>query len=101
MTNTHPPSRFRFPGEATGMAALAAAGLLNDDGNPVVGSHSYALDVIGDIIQAELDEQGNAITPPQLIPGWHVNFIGVPPDDWAAYEVHPQSPYRVWLGETA
>ena len=81
------------------MAALAAAGLLGGNGVPVIASHSHALDVIGGIIQAELDEQGNVIAPPQLVPGWHVNFVGVPPDDWAAYEVQPQNPYRVWFGE--
>ena len=100
MLSQHPPTRFRFPDQAAGMAMLAAAGLLNGDGaGPVVASHSHALDVIGDIIQAELDEQGNAITPPRLVPGWHVNFAGVPPDGWAAYEVQPQNPYRVWFGE--
>ena len=99
MLSQLPPTRFRFPNEAVGIAALAAAGLLNGDGTPVTASHSHALDAIGDIIQAELDEQGNAITPPRLVPGWHVNFVGVPPDGWAAYEVQPQNPYRVWLGE--
>ena len=99
MLSQLPPTRFRFPDEAVGMAALAAAGLLNGSTTPVVASHSHALDVIGVIIQSELDEQGNAITPPQLVPGWHVNFVGVPPDGWAAYEVQPQNPYRVWLGE--
>lgn len=84
------------------MAALAAAGLLNDDGNPVGGSHSYALDVIGSIAEGGVhDEEGNVITPPHDLPGWHVNFLGVPPEGWAAYEVHPQSPCRLWLGEVA
>ena len=100
MLSQHPPTRFRFPDEAVGIAALAAAGLMNDSTAPATASHSHAMDVIGYITQGgEWDEQGNAITPPQPIPGWHVNFVGLPPDGWAAYEVQPQNPYRVWFGE--
>lgn len=99
MLSQLPPTRFRFPDEAVGRAALAAAGLLDGSTAPVTASHLHAMDVIGDIIQAELDEQGNAIAPPRLVPGWHVNFAGVPPESWAAYKVHPQNPYRVWFGE--
>lgn len=35
----------RFPDEKTGMAALDAAGLLNEDGVPLTASHTHALDV--------------------------------------------------------
>lgn len=37
---------FRFPGEATGMAALDAAGLLTEDGTPILASHTHSLDMI-------------------------------------------------------
>lgn len=71
----------RFPDKPTGMAALDAAGLLDDDGAPLVASHTHALDVIGTI--------------PDLN-GWHVNYIGDLPDGWDAYLVTPEQPVRVF-----
>lgn len=88
----------RFPDEPTGMAALDAAGLLGDDGAPLVASHTHALDVIGAIsIGGTYDpETGDVITPPTLLPGWHVNYIGDLPDGWDAYLVTPEQPVRVF-----
>lgn len=87
----------RFPDESTGMAALAAAGLLNDDGTPLTASHTHALDVIGSIyVGGEYDDDDDVITPPTLIPGWHCNFIGELPDDWEEYVVTPDQPARLW-----
>ena len=95
------PTMFRFPDEATGMAALEAAGLLqeDEDGNkrPILASHTHALDVIGTIQRGgEWDEDGTVITPPEILPGWHINFQGEVPDGWDTYAVWPQSPVRVW-----
>ncbi len=92
----------RFPDELTGMAALDAAGLLftDEDGNtsPLTASHTHALDVIGPIYAGgEYDpETGDVITPPTLLQGWHVNYIGELPDGWEQYVVEPQSPSRVF-----
>lgn len=98
-----PPSGpyFRFPDEATGMAALEAAGFTatDEDGNVTVvtASHTHALDVIGPIPRGgEWDEEGNVITPPELLDGWHVNLIGELPENWDQYIVSPQSPVRVF-----
>ena len=71
----------RFPDEATGMAALAAADLLNEDGEPITASHAHALDVIGTIPD---------------ISGWHINFMGEVPEERKQYAVYPQNPVRVW-----
>ena len=89
----------RFPDEPTGMASLDAAGLLGDDGAPLVASHTHALDCIGSIsIGGTYDpETGDVITPPTLLPGWHVNYIGDLPDGWDAYLVTPEQPVRVWV----
>ena len=88
----------RFPNEKAGMAALDAAGLLSDDGAPLTASHTHALDVIGPIsIGGTYDpETGDVITPPTLLPGWHVNYIGELPDGWDAYLVTPEQPVRVF-----
>ena len=89
----------RFPNEKTGMAALDAAGLLTEDGDPLTASHTHALDVIGSIsIGGTYDpETGDVITPPTLLPGWHVNYVGQLPEGWDAYLVVPQNPRRVFM----
>jgi hypothetical protein len=62
------PTMFRFPDEATGMAALEAAGLLNEDGELITASHTHSLDVIGTITRGgEWDDEGNVITPPEVL----------------------------------
>lgn len=88
----------RFPDESTGMAALDAAGLLTEDGAPLTASLSHALDCIGSIsIGGTYDpETGDVITPPTLLPGWHVNYIGELPDGWEQYLVTPEQPVRVF-----
>jgi len=93
---------FRFPDEATGMAALEAAGLLqeDEDGNksPILASHTHALDVIGPIQRGgEWDEDGTVITPPEVLPGWHFNYQGVVPDEWLQYAVTPENPVRIFF----
>jgi len=95
------PTMFRFPDESTGMAALEVAGLLQEDEDnnkrPILASHTHALDVIGTIQRGgEWDEDGTVITPPEILPGWHINYQGEVPDSWDAYAVWPQNPVRVW-----
>ena len=88
----------RFPDEPTGTAALDATGLLDADGNPIVASHTHALDVIGPIYEGGVydPDTGEVITPPTLLDGWHCNYIGELPDGWAQYEVTPVTPVRVF-----
>jgi hypothetical protein len=92
----------RFPDESTGMAALDAAGLTttNEDGDTVVltASHTHALDVVGVIsIGGEYDpETGEVLTPPTVLDGWHVNFVGELPEGWDQYVVAPGHPARVF-----
>jgi hypothetical protein len=91
------PTFFRFPDEATCIAALDAAGLVNEDGGYITASHTHALDVIGTISRGgEWDEEGNVITPPEVLEGWHVNYRGELPDGWDAYAARPEQPVRVW-----
>ena len=88
----------RFPDEKTGMAALDAAGLLTEDGEPITASHSHALDVIGPIYRGGTydPDSGEVITPPTLLQGWHVNYSGELPEGWEEFVVQPQDPVRVW-----
>ena len=91
------PTMFRFPDAETGMKALDDAGLLNDDLQFITASHFHALDVIGTITRGgEWDDEGNVITPPETLDGWHVNYQGELPDGWEAFKVFPNIPYRVF-----
>ena len=87
----------RFPDEATALAALAAAELLNEDGELISASHSHALDLIGPLwIGGRWDEEGEQIESPVLLEGWHANYIGELPDGWEQYLVMPRRPRRVF-----
>jgi hypothetical protein len=89
----------RFPDEATGMVALYDAGLLDSYTSEVItASHTHALDVIGTISRGgEWDEEGNVITPPEVLDGWHVNYVGEVPEGWEQYAVTPEQPVRVFF----
>lgn len=88
----------RFPDAETGMAALDAAGLLNEDGEFITASHNHALDVIGTITRGgKWDEEGNVITAPTVLDGWHINYRGEVPDEWLQYAVSPEQPVRVFF----
>lgn len=91
------PTMFRFPNEATAKVALETAGLLTEDGDPITASHTHALDVVGTISRGgEWDEEGNVITPPEVLDGWHVNYVGEVPEGWEPFIVTPEQPVRVF-----
>lgn len=89
----------RFPDEATGLAALAAANLLDPESAfPITASLDHALDVIGPIYRGGAwdPQTGEVITPPTLLDGWHFNYQGVVPEEWEDYLVTPSNPDRVF-----
>ena len=95
----------RFLDEIAGIAALEAAGMYRpatekDPGGPITATIDYALDVVGLIVDqpAELDADGNVITPETYLPGWHVNYVGELPPSWEEFIVHPVNPVRVFAG---
>jgi hypothetical protein len=95
------PYFLRFPDTATGLAALAAANLLDPEtAFPITASLTHALDVIGPIyIGGTWDaETGAQLEAPTLLPGWHVNYQGELPDGWEEFLVTPEQPARVWAG---
>jgi len=89
---------YRFPDRDTFRALAATEGLLTEDGQLVLCSHTHAIDEIGIISRGgQWDrETGETITPPEVVDGWHVNFQGDIPDGWEEFVVNPKHPVRVW-----
>jgi hypothetical protein len=87
----------RFPDEYTWLAAAAEAWFISD-GALVAYTHDSAIDVVGTITRGgEYDpETGDVIVAPTVLPGWHVNYIGVLPSGWEEFLVAPEQPYRVF-----
>lgn len=92
----------RFPDKSTAMSELRKHGFTqdNEQGEEVVitASHHWAIDCIGAItIGGTYDpETGDVLTPPVLLDGWHVNFVGELSEDWEEYVVEPKRPRRVF-----
>jgi hypothetical protein len=90
---------YRFTSESQFMQLAAAEGLVNEEGALITGGHGWALDPIGSIYEGgTFDEQGEVITPPVALDGWHVNAAGIAPEAWDEFLVVVNSPARVFLG---
>jgi hypothetical protein len=59
------------------------------------------IDVIGKIVdtQGTYDDEGNELTAPTYIAGWHVNTTSEVPE-WADYlcDLQPVTPVRIYAG---
>lgn len=57
-----------------------------------------AIDVIGTLYNDDgvYDEEGEEVTAPTPMDGWHVNYLGDLPDGWETYEVKPEPPKRIF-----
>ncbi|MFG3398649.1 hypothetical protein ACQKEK_02565 [Pseudomonas sp. NPDC077408] len=73
--------------------ALAAAGVTDDEGNPLPG---HAVEVIG----TWSERTGGTDEEPVYteLPGWHVNVRSVESVEWPAGVTlsEPKTPWRVW-----
>ena len=88
----------RFTNKNTAMQLLEKAGFLDEYKNIISCTHDYSIDVIGTITTGgESDEEGNVITQPTTLPGWHINYVGELPSDWEQYLVSPEEPVRVFF----
>ena len=108
----------RFTDEATFQTAAEAAGLYvptvpaipaTDDlpeqpeqpAYYICYTHDHSMDIIGVIYNDDgvYDDEGEVVTPPTPMAGWHVNFKGTLPDGWSANVVTPNTPYRIFAGD--
>ncbi|QYY30296.1 hypothetical protein K2O51_23285 [Cupriavidus pinatubonensis] len=100
----------RGPNRDAVRAALLAAGLTvevqDEDGQMIrVPADGVSITSPGEIsIGGEWDAEGNELTPPTPVPGWHTNLRLVRPltEDELTHvgawilEPSPETPYRVW-----
>ena len=90
---------FRFSTRQQFRTLAAAEGLIDADGNLITGSHTHAIDELGTIYQGgEYGPDGEVITPPTALTGWHVNTLGLAPEAWDQYLVVVNSPSRIFAG---
>jgi len=102
----------RFPDEAAWREAAKEIGILtmieDEDGNQqerwMFYTMNWAVDVIGTIYNDDgvYDEEGNQITPPTPVDGFHVNakWMKEPkPRAVAATIAKPATPHRIFLGD--
>jgi hypothetical protein len=96
----------RFQDQETWLISATAAGyrinqpVLNEDDNWVFNyyTHEWAIDDVGIIYNNDgvYNNDGEVITPPTQMEGWHVNIIGELPQELNQYLVTPSNPYRVF-----
>ena len=80
----------RFTDADAWTAAAAGAGFIVN-GVLDAYTHTHAIDLIGLIPNGD-----DVSTPPEMLPGWHVNYIGDLPTSWVPALVTPVQPYRVF-----
>tara|TARA_Y100000361_G_scaffold111306_1_gene101427 strand:- start:27 stop:359 length:333 start_codon:yes stop_codon:yes gene_type:complete len=98
-----PGPYFRFTDEATWVTAAKAAGFYvtyveTETEELQAYTADRAIDVIGTLYNDDgvFDEDGEQVTAPTPMDGWHVNYLGDLPDGWEAYEVNPAPPKRIF-----
>ena len=89
---------FKFPDESTFIGLAEAEGLVDAEGALVISSATHAIDVVGTITQGgTYDENGEVITTPEVLPGYHVNTQGISSESWESYRVIVNTPVRIFF----
>jgi hypothetical protein len=93
---------YRFPNQTTFRTLASAEGLLTDDDELVTASHTFAIDEVGILTEGgSYDAEGEVIEAPTVLPGWHVNYAGEPPEAWDEHLIVVNSASRVFFGGAA
>ena len=102
-TPSVPGPFFRFTDEAAWVTAAKAAGFYVTDPeteSEVLQAYTadHAIDVIGTLYNDDgvYNEEGEEVSAPTAMAGFHVNYMGELPEGWGAYEVMPEQPKRVF-----
>jgi hypothetical protein len=91
---------YKFPDKDTFRALADAEGLLTEDGDLILASHTHSIDEVGVITKGGTydPETGEVITPPTVLDGWHVNTMGLAPEAWDPYLCIVNHPVRIFAG---
>jgi len=95
----------RFPSQEVWEQTATAVGVLSVvDGEEQWSyyTHDWAVDDVGVIYNDDgvYSDDGEVITPPTPMDGWHVNYKAATlPSDLEAYVVTPNSPHRKFAGD--
>jgi hypothetical protein len=93
---------YRFPNKATFRTLASAEGLLTEDDELITASHTFAIDEVGILTEGgSYDAEGEVIEAPTVLPGWHVNYAGEPPEAWDEHLIVVNSASRVFFGGAA
>ena len=91
---------YRFNSRNQFRTLAAAEGLVVDD-ELITASHTHAIDEIGVIYEGgTYNAEGEVITPPVALTGWHVNTAGLAPEAWDPFLIIVNTPSRVFFGGT-
>jgi len=90
---------FRFNSRNQFRTLAAAEGLVTEDDELITDSHTFAIDEIGTLYEGgTYNADGEVITPPVALAGWHVNYAGEPPEAWDPYLIVVNSASRIFFG---
>jgi hypothetical protein len=90
---------YKFPSRETFRTLAAAEGLINADGDLITSSPTFAIFEAGVLFtKGVYNAEGELITPPVELPGYHVNTLVLAPEAWDPYLVIVNSPEFVWQG---
>ena len=90
---------YRFNSRTQFRTLAAAEGLITEDDELITASHTFAIDEVGTIYEGgTYDAEGEVITPPVALTGWHVNAAGIAPEAWDEFLVVVNSASRIFFG---
>lgn len=89
----------KFESEEEAKVYLKQIGLVSEEGEILVAGISHAIDIVGKIFKGgEYNENGEEISPPVELEGWHLNYLGDSlPSELEPFSVTPKKPSRVWF----
>jgi hypothetical protein len=90
---------YRFNSRNQFRSLAAAEGLLTEDDELITNSHTHAIDGIGLLYGGgTYDAEGEVITSPVALPGWHVNTLGLATEAWDSHLIIVNSASRIFFG---
>jgi hypothetical protein len=84
--------KLKFTDKDQALTTLIEKGVIDEQGNYINGTHAVVY--IGVIVdqQGTYDEEGNELTPPTFLDGYHVDIMTTDTIDFGANEVQVNNP---------